>query len=512
MRRKNISIISLITAITMALTGCGSSVYEKSKSDYTQVSTVKAASFEVPTTFVSKATAISTISENEEYDGLYIFKDGATKYVMFDTSLIVIACGKTDFGFKGNETEETLEAKSIEGVWLSSDKFNYSKDEDDGIYKIVADDLDAEYSLTKTQYCKLKGSMASISDGKTEYSIFAGAVISDEDDSLDSEQEKIIKHVVRSFRMNDAEEMVEPVTEENEDNETDKTDSTEDNKPEVEVTEEIQEDIAEEGVQTEEETPEEEADASQAVDEVETTEETEETEDIASPESEEDMVITVESDTTDDEVSEETVSEEENDEADQTEPTEEDSVDDSDEEPETIVEEAAQEDDWELVEINPLKSTVYKPLTIGQWGMAGCITADGEQTVVDIRVDNIITGKDATKLIKQYNGRKSTPLEGTSFVVVEYTTDSSEKDAYVNLRFCGVDGERLKLRGVSYTTRSYDLDNTEEMQAEYTVPTYAHRYAYYEVPTGCKEYLLVFGEHIKEMEDIPTANYLINVK
>jgi len=111
----------------------------------------------------------------------------------------------------------------------------------------------------------------------------------------------------------------------------------------------------------------------------------------------------------------------------------------------------------------------------------------------------------------KYKGKYKQPREGTSFVVVEYSTNVSAENGYVDLRFCGVDGERLKLRGISYTTRSYDLYNSEELGTQYDVPTFTHRYAYYEVPTGCKEYMLVFGLHCDSLPDSPTANYLIKL-
>ncbi len=457
------------------MTGCKGSMYEKSQSNFTEVTTVKAANFEVPSGFLMKATAISSISESEEYNGIYVYKDGESRYILFDTSSVVIACGPTQFNFKDNESEETLTSKSIEGIWMTSDdgKPNFKSDTNNGVYKIIATDLDAQFSITPTQYCTLKGEMASCSDGEVEYSIFAGAVL-DADGSLTKDQQDIISHIVKNFSLSgisidEKETSEEPATEAKEGTEQ------KDEKPEVE---EPAEEPGEEEITVENETTSEEAVAEET-----------------------------QADNEQEESSEQEVKEETSESADE-------KVEDDNNE---VIVEVTEEDTEEVEEtpivkqkkLKPKKSTAYKPLSLDDWGYASTIDKSGENSVMGVHIDNIYTKEEATKLIQQYGGRKTTSTEGTSFVVVEYSTTVSEKDAYLNLRFCGVDGGRLVLRGVSYTTRAYDLDNTEQLGSGYDKVTYAHRYAYYEVPTGCKEYMLVFGENIKEVDDEPQANFLI---
>lgn len=162
-------------------------------------------------------------------------------------------------------------------------------------------------------------------------------------------------------------------------------------------------------------------------------------------------------------------------------------------------------------EIEAKQSTVEEPLSLNDWGYAGCFGDYHEQILNLVHIDAIYNGEDAEKIIKQYKGRKTSLNPGTSFVVVEYSTTKSSVDLYLNLRVCGLDGNRIMVDGKSYTTRTYDLDGTEEMQFDYNYVVYGNRYAYYEIPDGCNEYLLQFGERVKGA-DIPNANFLIKVE
>ena len=104
---KKYKIIAFTIALAMTLTGCGSDVYDGPEQNYTEVTSVKSTTFEVPANLLLEATAISSISDSEEYNGLYVYKDGKSKYVLFNTQSIVVACGPTKFNFKGNENVET---------------------------------------------------------------------------------------------------------------------------------------------------------------------------------------------------------------------------------------------------------------------------------------------------------------------------------------------------------------------------------------------------------------------
>jgi hypothetical protein len=157
-------------------------------------------------------------------------------------------------------------------------------------------------------------------------------------------------------------------------------------------------------------------------------------------------------------------------------------------------------------------SSVFEPLSVGEWGIASAFTVDNDKTIMGVSINKIYTDEEALGLIKKYGGRKTAANEGTSFVVVEYETTKSIEDAYLNVRVCGLDGNRLVLDGKSYTTRTYDLDGTEAVGSGYDVVTWIHKYAYYEVPNGCKEYMLVFGENIKEIDNVPQAIFLIQAQ
>lgn len=477
-------VLSVIIMASMLFTGCKSSLYEKHKSEYTPVTAVEAAEFEVLTSLSSKATAISNIADSETYDGLYIYKDGSTKYVLFDTTSIVIAVGPTEFGFPGNESEETLEAHSVENVWMKGidGEFEYDKSASGNAYKIMAE-VDAQYALTPTQYCTLHGIMASVSNGEIEYSIFAGAV----GDKMTKDQQKIVEHTVKSFRLkegvsNTPEESrdVEPAAKETTANIQEEQPAEEevikDVEPEdtAEVAEENTKDASEEGKTEEQATTGAESKTKDKPEEDAATEKT---------------ITSVESDENETQTETETPEE-----------TKEDPK------PEAAVPEGYR--------VDPKQSTAFTPLKVGEWGVGSVMKADYSMDFTAVYIDNIYTGEDATKLIKDNSGRKTTPKEGTSFVVVEYTTDVSSKEGYLDIRFCGVDGEKLVQRGISYTQRTYDmLDGEKESKDAHNLTTYTKRYAYYEVPTGCKEYLLSFGYRIPGLEDqLEAANYLIKTK
>jgi len=466
-RRKKPVVLAIVVALSLMITGCKASLYEKHKSEYTPVTAVDATEFEVLTSLVSKATAISNISESETYDGLYIYKDGSTRYVLFDTTSIVVAVGPTEFAFKGNETEETLEAHSIENVWMkgTDGSFKYKSTSSGNVYKIVAE-VDAQYALTPTQYCTLHGMMASVSDGNTEYSMFAGAV----GEEMTSSQKKSVEHMIKSLRLKaiDASSPEEDV-ESNIDNDV--------NTPAAKEQTDVEENNAEES--TSEQNPPESSEIPDEVEEENATEETEEN--TEEPEEQTDA----------------------NDQPD----AEEQPVDNtSEKEPSKAI--AAKPEGYN---IKPKQSTAFTPLSIDEWGVGSVMKGDYTMDFSAVHIDNIYTGEEATRLIEANGGRKTEPKEGTSFVVAEYTTDVSCKDAYLDIRFCGVDGEKLVQRGISYTQRTYDmLDSETKDTTSHQVVTYSKRYVYYEVPTGCKEYLLSFGYRIPGYTDqLESANYLI---
>ena len=60
----------------LACSGCGSSLYENHKENYTKVTSVEGVTFDMPENFLAQATAITAISDEEDYStNTYLFKD-----------------------------------------------------------------------------------------------------------------------------------------------------------------------------------------------------------------------------------------------------------------------------------------------------------------------------------------------------------------------------------------------------------------------------------------------------
>lgn len=457
-------LVALMYAVTITSTGCGSLYENTGKKDYTTVENVTGIKFDVPTPFVNEATAISMISETETYDGLCVYQTSNENYILFNIESVVISCAKTNFGFKGKEKEETLEKKSVNGVWMKTEKFSSSHSEKDGIYKIYSQ-VDASYSVTPKQYCDMKGYMASVTNGKNEYTIFAGAVTSE----LTKDQKETLGHIVKSLAF----------TEEGNAMESKKVEETDEKNPAADT---------KTGAKTEKA----EGKSEPKADDTEVTISVEEkpTESTEETEVKEEKPFTKEKEETKKESNDTKSATTKKDEANDNTKTDatKNVTNDTNEDGLIPMTEAIKEI------FQPKSSSVYTPLSQGEWGTTTGMY-DNVYGYMDVRLDNIYRGDDAKALVSELDGRKATPTEGTSFEVAEFTTDVSRANAYLDVRFCGVDGTRLKLRGISYTTRTYDLD-TETSGMEVGIPVYTKQYVYYEVPTGCKEYMLDFGGHI----------------
>lgn len=152
------------------------------------------------------------------------------------------------------------------------------------------------------------------------------------------------------------------------------------------------------------------------------------------------------------------------------------------------------------------ESNPHNPLSIGEWGSGMARGSYGLESMCAVRLDAVYTGKEAAALVAKYGTYKSEALAGTSFEVAEFTYTCDPTQKYMDVRFEGADGEKLKQRGISYSMRTYDIwDEVVETQAG----VYAKIYVYYEVPTGCEEYMLEVGENAANGANT-TACYLID--
>lgn len=137
---------------------------------------------------------------------------------------------------------------------------------------------------------------------------------------------------------------------------------------------------------------------------------------------------------------------------------------------------------------------------IGEMTTAEVYNLDVERHFVEyVTITKLYTGEEATKIVKDYCKTPECPYEyeeppeGTSWHVVEYTTDYNPMELYPDIRLFGLDEERLEYEGKSYTTRTHDIfSNFKKENGKFT-----NLYCYYAVPDGCNEYMLRIGDKMK---------------
>lgn len=453
----------LLVFIMLLTTGCGS-LYESNESGYTQVTSVNGVVFDMPSNFLSQATAITSIGEDIDYsNGTYLYKNGKDKYLMFNINDVIIAVQSgTNFDMKNTKNKsENMENSGICEVWLTPDKkLDYDEQTKGGVYKMIGN-ANADVSITSSVYGELIGNFAIVQYEDFECAIFAGVPYNE--DGLTNNQKKILNHIVKSITID--KDYVDLFGEKTEEETTLSVSeapvfSEEDNTEEIIVEEntEVEEIIVEDT-------------------EVEEIVVEEETETIDSTESTEISVI--------EEVeTEEIVGKEEP----------------SSQKPEDKKQNA------NSIESNQSEATngysdIYHMLSVGNKGFLNTVSNNGKDLIeTHVTTNKLYTGQDAIDIIKSYCKTKECPYKyedapaGYSWHVMEYTLEKAPTDLYVNVKILGLDGEKLKFRGIAASSRTYDIFSFAEKDAS----GYVKAYCYYAVPNGCKEYMLEYGTRYTE--------------
>ena len=427
------------------LTGCGNNLYESNKSGYTEVRSVNGVVFDMPSNFLSQATAVTSIAEDVDYSsGTYLYKNGKDMYLRFNINDVVIAIQSgTKFDMKNADDKgNRLDVSSICEVWMSPDtKFAYEDQTKNGVYKLVAE-VDGDISVTSSVYAELMGKYATVQYEGIECSVFAGVPFNE--DGFTKEQSSILDHIVKSLTID-----------------TDYVDLFVNGEFKESESQEESEDTTEQNPETEKDT------------QTETTEKEEIPDEPVTPETP----------------------------ADKEEPKEEP------EEPKT----QASSLDSNQSEAKDGYSDIYHMLKIGQKGILKALNNNGKElTETAITIEKLYTGDDAKNIIKAYCESGASPYKyeeapaGYSWHVVEYSLEKAPTELYVNIKILGLDGEKLKFRGVAASSRTHDIF----YQLAETENGYAKAYCYYAVPNGCKEYMLECGDRITETGG--TACYRIN--
>lgn len=465
--RKKILITVTVLLLSSFLTGCSKNLYESTANGYTQVTSIDGVYFDMADSWLEQATAITHIAEENDYSvGTYLYKDGESSYLLFDIASIIVCVEKnSDFNFEDADSiEAALTSTSLDGIWFTAahEKLKYDTCKRNGAYKLIAN-VNAEVSVTSELYGNFAGKLASVSNDEYECSLFIGAKANSYEE-LTKTQLKLINHICRSLTIS-----------------SDKDDMSDtDNGTTVQGTE---------------------ISASESIEntEVETNTASENTESGT-----EDLVILPDThESTEEEHSPDTPAQVD------TEIVVNDSAEeDSDNGNDSSEKDSAEKNSSDFTSLKNNQSEaesqfsdIYHMLNIGDTGTFQALNNDGSQfEAEDITITALYTGDDATRLIKEYCNTADCPYayedapSGTKWHVIEYTLDRAPTDLYVNIKMIGLDGEKLKYRGVSYPTRTHDMFyNMEANGGKYT-----KLYCYYAVPNGCTEYALQVGDQVED--------------
>ena len=410
-------------------------------------------------------------------------------YILFSITQMVIAVQKgTHFNFANtNDKDACLDQSSVMGIWTSKidKKLKYDDYNKKGIYKIIAT-VDAEVVITTDIYDNFVGQLATIQSGTDEWSLFVGVPGMSYEDDVTKDEKATIEAVAKSFMpyTNPNPEPTYAVIAGDEtlpNNGEDFLNSTEPSTEEM----------------SEGETTESEPETEQEGSAVETSETSAESSEISTDSSE----IPAESS----EIPEET----------------------SETEEETAAQRETRPANGEMVGLTLnnqrkaiiskdgiIDSSVFSFLDIGQTGSINAIE-DGTGNTLEMaaKLRKVYKGTEAIQMIQDFcaSGKAgyeyTDPPVGTLWQVAEsdlFIFNELEEMPYVDSRIVGVDGNLLKHAGITYTSRTYDMN----WKATDDFKGYMF---YYAVPANCHEYVLSIGAG-KNKNGYKSAYYLINDK
>ena len=199
--------IAVITAVCMiSLFGCLHYLREMQEEKYTVITSVNGVEFDVPKNYLTQATAITGISDDEDYGTYtYVYSDGKSTYLLFDMDqIIMIVDNQTDYGLQ-NSTNigETITEKPIDGVWFNlEDKADqYDMKIKNDAYRLIHT-VRSDVSVTENQGGTFVGKFANVSVSGVECSMFVGAR-GECYSELDFDTKRMLEHIAKSLNITD---------------------------------------------------------------------------------------------------------------------------------------------------------------------------------------------------------------------------------------------------------------------------------------------------------------------
>lgn len=529
---------------------------------YRTITAIDGVSFYVVQSAADSATAVSQISNSVSFDtdNYYSYKDGTSKYLLFNMSELVVAAQKgTSFDFANNGlTEDSLESSSVAGIWFDKSGNKLVADEDNNEFEIQAN---GGVVITNEIYGTYCGKLKVISDGTEEWSIFAG-IQGEKYKDLASTDKDIINNIVDSIHFAEHKEVETEVyavslgttTEMDEDNASDLTNydsqvsdvgHSETSAP-AEADSSMESTISIENPETDiEENPSKENDIPTSSESNEANnDEAEEFDiddsDVSSVEdgnessqneafqtiSENDQSAT-DQDASDSEDTKQKGSAEDIKTAEST-PADDNSITNELVKVSVIKDETPQErgksmqlSNKRMIEKNAdnaYSSNLYSMLEVGDSGIFSILNVEkGVEETPIIHLEEVITGKAAEAVIKSYCATPKAayeyfdPPNGCSWHLIKYNMNYKRCSSkqYVDIRLRGLDGGSLIHRGIKYSSMTHDLHTFTIENRDGWSDNY---YCYYAVPNGCTNYALEIGGPISNDSKFGTAFYEIDTK
>lgn len=151
-------------------------------------------------------------------------------------------------------------------------------------------------------------------------------------------------------------------------------------------------------------------------------------------------------------------------------------------------------------------SSIYSMLSAKGIGFLEILNEDtGAMEPAYIKINRIIKDADAEQILSDQGIDVEVP-QNCHAEIVEYDIRyTSQSKSYINICLRGLDGEKLRHRGVAYSSKTYDLPKSDAMENDW----YLNNMVYYFVPDGCNTYALECSGIIKS-EQYSTAWYCID--
>lgn len=203
--RSKCRFLTIAICLSMLLSGCGNGIYTSGGDGYTEIDFIDGVSFELVSSVVRNATAVTNISSDMSFEGdqTYLYKEQGTEYFLFCINAIVCIAQKgTSFGFQNADNKkDALESASVCGVWFDcpTKKLQYKDSDKNGVYKIIAQ-ATAQVAITPELYNDFAGDLAVIANGTDEWALFVGSIGTAYDD-LSEETADVLEYMAGSLTL-----------------------------------------------------------------------------------------------------------------------------------------------------------------------------------------------------------------------------------------------------------------------------------------------------------------------